>query len=80
MVLNRVEGTAKFYREDVDQGFAFREGLLGRRLVPALVMGSSSGGKVTKVTILSTSRGGSSVDKLGGPSGPGFGNWGVCRY
>ena len=54
MVLNRVEGTAKFYREDVDQGFAFREGLLGRRLVPALVMGSSSGGKVTKVTILST--------------------------
>ena len=53
MVLNRVEGTVTFYREDVDQGVAFRTGLTGRRLVPALVMGSSSGGKVTKVTILS---------------------------
>ncbi len=55
MVLNRIEGSLKFYRDDVDQGVAFREGLLGRRLVPALVMGSSSGGKVTKVTITSTS-------------------------
>jgi hypothetical protein len=54
MVLNRVEGTVKFYRDDVDQGYAFRETFTGRRLVPALVMGSSSGGKVSKVTILST--------------------------
>jgi hypothetical protein len=54
MVLNRVDGTVRFYRDDVDQGVAFRESFAGRRLVPALVMGSSSGGKVTKVTILST--------------------------
>lgn len=54
MVLNRVEGTVRFYRDDADQGVAFRESFVGRRLVPALVMGSSSGGKVTKVTILST--------------------------
>jgi hypothetical protein len=55
MVLNRIEGSVKFYRGDVDQGYAFQEGLVGRRLVPALVMGSSSGGKITKVTIISTS-------------------------
>ncbi len=54
MVLNRIDGTVKFYRDDVDQGCAFQENLLGRRLVPAIVMGSSSGGKVTKVTITST--------------------------
>jgi hypothetical protein len=54
MVLNRVEGTLRFFRDNVDQGIAFREGLRNRRLVPALVVGSSSGGKTTKVTIDST--------------------------
>ncbi len=54
LVLNRVEGSLRFFRGEVDQGVAFKDGLVGRRLVPALVMGSTNGGKTTTVTICSS--------------------------
>lgn len=53
MVLDRREGTVRFYKNNEDQGVAF-EGLSERRLAPALVMGSSVGGKTTKVTLMSS--------------------------
>ena len=54
MVYNRVEGTVRFYKNNEDQGMAFSEGLKGKRLMPAVVMGSSNGGKVTTVTLSSS--------------------------
>ena len=54
MVFNRVDGSLKFYKNGEDQGFAFTDGLKGKRLMPSVVMGSSNGGKVTTVTINSS--------------------------
>jgi hypothetical protein len=48
--LDMEEESVRFYVNGHDQGVAFRGGLAGRTLVPAVVLGSSDGGHFTQLT------------------------------
>ncbi len=46
------KGVVRFYRNGMDQGVAFDAGIMGRRMLPVVCLGSNNGGKLTKVELL----------------------------
>ena len=45
-------GHVRFYRNGMDQGIAFDAGIMGRRMLPVVCLGSNNGGKLTRVELL----------------------------
>jgi len=45
-------GVVRFYRNGMDQGVAFDAGIMGRRMLPVVCLGSNNGGKLTRVELL----------------------------